>query len=148
MTAGLYGESFVSSVSRIESYYSCPFQHYASFGLGLRERSEYTLEAPAIGDLFHAALKWVSDETMRLGKSWSELTKEECWTIARDAVDDITPYFFNRILSSTNRYVYIKRKLTQIIQRTIYSLSTQAKSTVFKPLQLKRVLALVKNCHH
>ena len=74
ITEGLYGESFVSSVSRIESYYSCPFQHYASFGLGLRERTEFTLEAPAIGDLFHAALKWVSDETMRLGKSWAELT--------------------------------------------------------------------------
>ena len=137
MTAGLYGESFVSSVSRIESYYSCPFQHYASYGLGLRERSEYTLEAPAIGDLFHAALKWVSDETMRLGKSWAELTKEECWTLARDAVEDISPYFFNRILSSTSRYVYIKRKLTQIIQRTIYSLSTQAKSTVFKPVAIE-----------
>ena len=76
LTEGLYGESFVSSVSRIESYYSCPFQHYASFGLGLRERTEFTLEAPAIGDLFHAALKWVSDETMRLGKSWAELTRK------------------------------------------------------------------------
>ncbi len=137
MTAGLYGESFVSSVSRIESYYSCPFQHYASFGLGLRERSEYTLEAPAIGDLFHAALKWVSDETMRLGKSWAELSKDECWKIAKEAVDDITPYFFNRILSSTSRYLYIKRKLTQIIQRTIYSLSIQAKSTVFKPVAIE-----------
>lgn len=137
MTTGLYGKSFISSVSRIESYYSCPFQHYASFGLKLRERSEYTLEAPAIGDLFHAALKWVSDETMRLGKSWSELSRKECWEMARNAVEEITPYFFNHILSSTNRYVYIKRKLTQIIQRTIYSLSTQAKSTVFKPVAIE-----------
>jgi len=137
MTAGLYGESFVSSVSRVESYYSCPFQHYASFGLGLRERSEYTLEAPAIGDLFHAALKWVSDEVMRLGKSWAELTKEECWALARHAVDDITPYFFNRILLSTSRYLYIKRKLKQIIQRTIYSLNTQAKSSSFAPIAVE-----------
>ncbi|MFC5588678.1 helicase-exonuclease AddAB subunit AddB [Sporosarcina soli] len=137
LTAGLYGESFVSSVSRIESYYSCPFQHYASFGLGLRERTEFTLEAPAIGDLFHAALKWVSDETMRLGKAWAELSKEDCWKMARQAVEDISPYFFNRILLSTNRYVYIKRKLTHIIQRTIYSLSTQAKATVFKPVAIE-----------
>ncbi|WP_342508942.1 helicase-exonuclease AddAB subunit AddB [Sporosarcina sp. FSL K6-2383] len=137
LTTGLYGESFVSSVSRIESYYSCPFQHYASFGLGLRERTEFTLEAPAIGDLFHAALKWVSDETMRLGKSWAELTREECWQLARAAVDDISPYFFNRILLSTSRYVYIKRKLMHIIQRTIYSLSTQAKATVFKPVAIE-----------
>ncbi|MDS9470352.1 helicase-exonuclease AddAB subunit AddB [Sporosarcina pasteurii] len=137
MTAGLYGESFVTSVSRIESYYSCPFQHYASFGLKLEERSEYTLEAPAIGDLFHAALKWVSDEIMRLGKSWDSLTKEECWQVARQAVEEITPYFFNRILLSTSRYMYIKRKLVQIIQRTIYSLSTQSKSTVFKPVAIE-----------
>jgi len=137
MTAGLYGDSFVSSVSRVESYYSCPFQHYASYGLGLRERSEYKLEAPAIGDLFHAALKWVSDEVMRLGKSWAELSKEECWSLASKAVDEITPYFFNRILLSTSRYLYIKRKLKQIIQRTIYSLNTQAKATTFKPIAIE-----------
>lgn len=137
VTSGLYGETIVSSVSRVESYYSCPFQHYATYGLGLRERAQYTLEAPAIGDLFHAALKWVSDETMRLGLSWSELSKAECWKLASDAVEDITPYFFNRILSSTSRYVYIKRKLTQIIQQTIYSLRTQAKSTSFKPIAIE-----------
>ncbi len=53
--------------------------------LGLRERTEFTLEAPAIGDLFHAALKWVSDETMRLGKSWAELTREECWKLGESS---------------------------------------------------------------
>ncbi len=137
MTAGLYGESFTSSVSRVESYYSCPFQHYATYGLKLQERSEFTLEAPAIGDLFHAALKWVSDEVIRSGKSWTELSKEECWKHAREAVEDITPYFFNRILLSTNRYLYIKRKLMHILQRTIYSLSIQAKATVFKPIAIE-----------
>lgn len=137
MTEGLYGKSFFSSVSRVESYYSCPFQHYASFGLGLRERAEYTLEAPAIGDLFHAALKWVSDEMLRLGTSWAELTREQCWRLAHDAVEDITPYFFNRILLSSSRYLYIKRKLKQIIHRTIYSLRTQAEATVFKPVAIE-----------
>lgn len=33
--------------------------------------------------------------------------------------------------------MYIKRKLVQIIQRTIYSLSTQSKSTVFKPVAIE-----------
>lgn len=137
LTAGLYGESFVTSVSRIESYYSCPFQHFANFGLKLDERSEYTLEAPDIGDLFHAALKWVSDEVKRIGKSWDELTKEECWAIARQAVEELTPYFFNRILLSTSRYRYIQRKLVQIIQRTMHSMSTQARVSSFKPVAIE-----------
>lgn len=137
LTTDLYGESITSSVSRVESYYSCPFQHYASYGLALRERAQYTLEAPAIGDLFHAALKWISDETMRLGQSWDELTSAECWKLANAAVEHITPHFFNRILLSTSRYLYIKRKLTHIIHRTIYSIRTQAKSTSFKPVAIE-----------
>lgn len=137
ITAGLYGESFMTSVSRIESYYSCPFQHFANFGLKLSERSAYTLEAPDIGDLFHAALKWVSDEVKRLQKTWAELSKEECWAIARQAVEELTPHFFNRILLSTSRYQYIQRKLVQIIQRTMHSMSTQARVSTFKPVAVE-----------
>lgn len=137
LTEGLYGKTFVSSVSRVESYYSCPFQHFATYGLGLQERSEFTLEAPAIGDLFHAALKWVSDEIIRLGKSWAELTREDCFRLAREAVENLSPYFFHRILLSTSRYVYIQRKLTHIIQRTIYSLQSQAKVSSFKPIAIE-----------
>lgn len=137
VTAGLYGESFITSVSRIESYYSCPFQHFANFGLKLDERSEYTLEAPDMGDLFHAALKWVSDEVKRIGKTWAELSKEECWAIARQAVEELTPYFFNRILLSTSRYQYIQRKLVQIIQRTMHSMSSQARVSTFQPVAIE-----------
>lgn len=137
MTEGLYGKSFVSSVSRVESYYSCPFQHFASYGLGLQERMEYTLEAPSIGDLFHAGLKWISDEMNRTGKSWTELSKEQCWQLSRDAMEFITPMFFNRILLSTSRYHYIRRKLTHILTRTIFALGKQATKSVFRPVAIE-----------
>ncbi|WP_025786043.1 helicase-exonuclease AddAB subunit AddB [Sporosarcina sp. D27] len=137
LTSGLYGETMSSSVSRVESYYSCPFQHYATYGLGLRERSEFTLEAPAIGDLFHAALKWVSDDIMKTGATWTGLSKEDCFRLARQAVDGIAPYFFHRILLSTSRHVYIKRKLTRIIQRTLFALRSQATASSFEPIAVE-----------
>ena len=137
MTEGLYGKSFVSSVSRVESYYSCPFQHFASYGLGLQERMEFTLEAPSVGDLFHAALKWISDEMNRTGKSWTELSKEQCWQLSRDAMEYITPMFFNRILLSTSRYHYIRRKLTHILTRTIFALGKQATKSAFHPIAIE-----------
>ncbi|MFS0688463.1 helicase-exonuclease AddAB subunit AddB [Sporosarcina sp. 179-K 8C2 HS] len=137
ITEGLYGKTFVSSVSRIESYYSCPFQHFASYGLGLQERMEFTLEAPSIGDLFHAALKWVSDEMNRTGRSWTELSKEQCWQLARDAMEHIAPMFFNRILLSTSRYHYIRRKLTHIVTRTIFALGKQATKSLFRPIAIE-----------
>ena len=137
VTHELYGETMSSSVSRVESYYSCPFQHFATYGLNLRERTEFTLEAPAIGDLFHAALKWVSDDIMRTGASWASLTKEDCFRLAKDAVEGIAPYFFHRILLSTSRHVYIKRKLTRIIQRTISALRNQATASTFEPIAVE-----------
>lgn len=137
LTHELYGETMSSSVSRVESYYSCPFQHFATYGLNLRERSEYTLEAPAIGDLFHAALKWVSDEIMQTGVSWASLSKEDCFRLARESVEGIAPYFFHRILLSTSRHVYIKRKLIGIIQRTIGALRSQATASTFEPIAVE-----------
>lgn len=137
LTESLYGTSFVTSVSRVEAYYSCPFQHFATYGLQLEERSEFQLEAPAIGDLFHAALKWISDEVMRREKAWSDVTKEECWQLARQAVEAIAPYFFHRILLSNDRYRYIQRKLVHILQRTIFALTMQAHSSVFHPIAIE-----------
>ncbi|MFC7365066.1 MULTISPECIES: helicase-exonuclease AddAB subunit AddB [Bhargavaea] len=137
VTSALYGEEIGSSVSRVESYFSCPFQHYASFGLKLRERGEFTLDPPALGDLFHAALKWISDETGQRNLSWGALSQTECLTLARDAVESISPYFFNQILLSSNRYAYIKRKITRIIQRTLLGLSRQAKHSGFNPVAIE-----------
>ena len=38
-----------------------PFSHFAQHGLKLRERQIFRLEAPDIGELFHAALKYIAD---------------------------------------------------------------------------------------
>ncbi|MCG3089638.1 helicase-exonuclease AddAB subunit AddB [Sporosarcina cyprini] len=137
LTEGLYGRSFVSSVSRVESYYSCPFQHFASYGLELHDRMEFQLEAPSIGDLFHAALKWISDEVIRSGQSWTDLSREQCWQLARTAMEEITPRFFNQILLSTSRYHYIRRKLTHILQKTIFALTKQATTSLFRPVAIE-----------
>ena len=136
-TNALYGDSFTSSVSRVEKYFSCPFAHFATYGLRLEERGEYRLEAPAIGDLFHAALKWISDETQRLKLSWAQLSTKQAWALAKQAVDEITPYFVHQILLSTRRYQYIQRKLVQIVQRTMTTLRDHASVSTFAPIAIE-----------
>lgn len=136
-TNALYGDSFTSSVSRVEKYYSCPFAHFATYGLQLEERSEYRLEAPAIGDLFHAALKWIADETKRLGISWAQLSTTQAWQLARQAVEEISPYFVHQILLSSKRYYYIQRKLVQILQRTMTTLRDHASVSSFVPIAIE-----------
>src|SRR5690606_18998255 len=103
------------------------FAHYVTYGLRLEERSQYKLAAPAMGDLFHAAIKWISDEVNRLNVSWSSLTEKQCREMAKNALDQLSPYFVNHILISSHRYRYIQHKLEGIIRQTAFMLSRHAK---------------------
>lgn len=133
----LYGNNMIASVSRMEKFNSCAFSHFASHGLKLKERKIYRLEAPDIGEMFHGALKIISDTLLQRNISWADLTKNECQKLANMAVDQLAPKLQNQILLSTNRHFYIKRKLENVISRASVVLSEQAKHSGFVPFQLE-----------
>lgn len=133
----LYGETIQTSVSRMELFHSCPFSHYVQHGLKLRERQVFRLEAPDIGDLFHAALKYIADTVMKSNISWASLTKEQAVQLAKEAVETLAPRLQNEILLSSNRHAYIKQKLERIIGRASIILSEHAKVSGFSPVGLE-----------
>lgn len=134
---GLYGTDMIASVSRMETFHSCAFSHFARHGLKLRDRLVYRLEAPDIGDLFHGALKWIAEEVEKRGLNWPELSPEQCRVFAKTAVEELAPKLQNRILMSSNRHLYIQSKLEQIIARASAVLSDQAKVSGFSPLGIE-----------
>ncbi len=133
----LYGEDIVTSVSRMEMFNGCAFSHFAAHGLKLRERQIYRLDAPDIGEMFHGALKLISDYLLKHGISWKSLTKEQCVLLARKAVETLAPKLQNQILLSSNRHHYLKRKLEHVIGRATVVLSEQAKWSGFAPIGLE-----------
>jgi ATP-dependent helicase/nuclease subunit B len=133
----LYGDTIQASVSRMELYNGCAFSHFAQHGLKLRERQVFRLEAPDIGELFHAALKHISDFVNEQRLSWASLTKKQCEELAKEAVTALAPKLQNEILLSSERHHYIKRKLEQIITRASQVLSEHAKVSGFSPIGLE-----------
>jgi ATP-dependent helicase/nuclease subunit B len=133
----LYGDTIQGSVSRMEIFQGCPFSHFVSYGLGLKERNVFRLEAPDIGQLFHAALKQIADMLHARKLDWRDLTKEQCNQLAIEAVDYLAPRLQREILLSSNRFHYIKRKLQNIISRASSILSDHAKASGFAPLGLE-----------
>lgn len=132
MAVDLYGEQFQASVSRIENYYSCPYSHFISYGLRLKERQEFKLETFAMGDLFHDALRRILSEND--GLMSKDSTFQDCMNKATDTVNDIIKNFSYQILQSSARYDYIKKKLIKIVGRTLYALLQQHHITQFKPI--------------
>ncbi|KGX83903.1 helicase-exonuclease AddAB subunit AddB [Pontibacillus marinus] len=136
-TESLYPKQLKASVSRLETYHRCSYQHFAKYGLGLEERSVYKLDAPDIGQLFHEALKqiteWIQDE----GRDWNSITQQDTNQYAQKAVESLSPILQHQILYSSNRYQYIQKKLQDVVSRAAYMLSEQAKRSQFAPVGLE-----------
>ena len=131
VATALYGENFLASVSRIERFYSCPYSHFASYGLKLQERTEFKLETFAMGDLFHEAIRTILSEkepTIALN------TYVNCYKKANDTISKLVDYFSYSILKSSHRFEYIKTKLVKIVARTVYALMNQSELSKFKAI--------------
>ncbi|MDM5187447.1 helicase-exonuclease AddAB subunit AddB [Bacillus sp. DX4.1] len=133
----LYGDTIKGSVSRMELFNRCAYAHFAQHGLSLRERDIFKLDAPDIGELFHAALKKIADKLLRENRTWSDLSIKECEHLSVMVIEEIAPLLQRQILLSSNRHYYLKQKLQQIIFRTSLILREHAKSSGFVPVDLE-----------
>ncbi|WP_217585964.1 helicase-exonuclease AddAB subunit AddB [Lentibacillus saliphilus] len=136
-TESLYDDTVKASVSRLETHYRCSYQHFAQYSLGLKERQTYKLDAPDIGQLFHEALKKITEWVQGEGRHFKDLTREETGKYAERAVTELAPVLQHQILHSSNRYLYIQKKLRDVIARATHVLSEQARYSDFSPVGLE-----------
>lgn len=133
----LYGTALRTSVSRMERFVACPFSHFASHGLKLKERRVYRLEAPDIGQLFHAALSRFAIDLQSSNRTWAALSADECRAEADRIVDMLAPRLQGEILLSSKRYEHISLKLKRIVGRAASVLGEHARRGRFEPIGLE-----------
>ncbi len=129
----LFGSRLKISVTKIEKYKACPFAHFATYGLRLKERQKYSLDAAGMGDLFHAALKQIGLRLWDLGLDWADLDNAQCHEFAVQAIEELSPQLRSEILLSSERYKYLTQKLIRVLHTSVWALSEQAKRGSFRP---------------
>lgn len=141
----LYPKQIRTSVSRLESYYRCSYQHFVQYSLNLQERPMFQLKAPDIGQLFHEALKLITEWVQSEEKDFKVVNEARANQYAKRALHHLAPVLQHRILSSSNRYKYIQRKLEEIIGRATFVLSEQARRSGFSPIGIEVGFGLDKD---
>src|SRR5699024_1837785 len=111
--------------------------HFAKHNLALENRRTYKLEAPDIGQLFHEAIKIITEWIQVERNDFKGLTKEDAKQYANQYIEHLAPIMQHQILTSSNRYKYLQRKLSSIIARTTYILSEQARLSGFSPVGME-----------
>lgn len=128
----LYGNPIRGSISRLETFYACPFSHFASYGLGLKERKRFGLQLADIGTLYHDALHLIALQLKEEGTDWGKIELDKLVKLADQSVEEvILREERNQIFSSSNRYRYLKRRLMRVIRQTASILKKHGERSAF-----------------
>ncbi|RYD02269.1 hypothetical protein N752_26000 [Desulforamulus aquiferis] len=133
----LYNTRLKASVSRLEKFSRCPFSHFLSHGLKLKERGQFQLAAPDLGQFFHAALKLFADRTKEQSLDWADINNQQVTALTSEIVEHLAPQLQNEILLSTARYRYLIRKLKKIVERAAQTITLHARRGNFRPVAVE-----------
>lgn len=135
----LYGATGIlrASISRLEKFQACPFAHFLTYGLKLRERAEFQVGAPDLGQFFHAGLEQFYQLLQERQLNWGELSRAEMKDMVQQIVAQLVPRLQHELLLSTARYRYLVGKLQRILWRAVVVLGEHDRRGLFRPVGME-----------
>ncbi len=133
VASALYGKSLENSVSRLETYAKCAYQHFLKYGLSLKEREEFGFEAVDMGNIFHGVLDNFSRSLENSDYTWFDFPKEFGYQKVEEAVEQVTASYGAGILYSSARQEYNIDRMKRILKRTVDTLQMQLLKGEFYP---------------
>ena len=111
-----------TSISQLEKYFSCPFMHFADYGLGLRDRPVAKMQAIDVGDVLHKVAEVFVKRFIKIG----------------DVHEDDYKRIVDDVLLSNDIAVANNKMLTNILEKEAYRLMhaiyDQLEKSDFKPV--------------
>lgn len=137
IAAKLYGAAMRISISRIEKYAACAYAHFLQYGMGLKEREEFSFERNNMGDVFHLALKQFADRLEEENVSWDEYTQEQSDKWVDEILTGIAATYKETIMLSSNRQAAMTERMRRILKHTVNNISYQIAQGSFVPSQFE-----------
>ena len=130
----LYGRPFRTNVSRLEKFAACPFAHFIQYGMRARERKQYTVEFPDIGNIFHESILKYGNRLSEEKLDWSNLTQNQSETMVNEIMEELTADYGNGVFQSNNRYMNLKERLKRVARRATWTITEHMKKGNFNLL--------------
>lgn len=135
-TAGLlYGSRICGSVTRLEEFEKCPYHHFLDYGIGLRERETFDVEAVDVGRLYHEALDSVLRELRDSGRDLGSVESAELEQITVRKVRELTENYNGSVMRNSARSRYVADQVERIAKKTLEKLSEQYRLGAFRTAQ-------------
>lgn len=126
------------SVTRFERFRSCPFLHFAQYGLKLQERRERKFQSLDLGNLLHSLLREFGSRLKSQGRRWSELDEKDARGMLAEILDELAPRLQNELLLSTKQYRHQLNRIRLLAERSIRRLRAFDAASEFHPQVFER----------
>lgn len=122
-----------ATVTRFESFNECPFKFFAGEGLNLKERVEYKVQVPDIGNILHAVMSRFGRDLKRENRAWASVGDVELSGRVEKIINELTPHVHNKILLSTKTLEHRRERIKKVAVESLTRLIELDKVSEFHP---------------
>ena len=121
----LYAGGRRMSISRLESYYACPFRHFLHYGVKVREIVPYQAERVDMGNFLHKVLEVFFRLSRQQKKSVLALTEKEYEKNLKAAAAEALREDKRKLFDGNARNGFLAERLTEIAGRAVQTMQLQ-----------------------
>ncbi len=128
----LYGESLYGSITRLERFAKCPYAYFLLYGLSLKEREEYQVSAPDLGNVVHKTLEKMNDMLTERKMRWRELDEKNIPEFVDESLEKIVEEYRDVLYRKSKRMEFMITRMKRMLYKTVWGISQQMKKGAFE----------------
>lgn len=129
----LYGSVLENSVTRLERFAACAYEHFLTYGLQLRPREEHTFEAVDFGNLVHTALEYYARGLAESEYDWFSVPEDTRRQLGSAAMQTAMEQSRNDALLTSAKNRYLVTRMEELLHQTVDTLTRQVRKGRFMP---------------
>ena len=130
----MYGNNLKTTISRLENYRKCPFSFHMTYGLKLKENSDFQMTNIDTGSFMHEVIdlffQYLEDKNLDLKVLSEEQTKE----IVSQIVDEILQTSRYYLFTSSAKFRMMTKRLKKVVLESMNYIIYSLKYSDFKPI--------------
>lgn len=143
LARNLYDMPLKASVTRLEKFARCPFDHFIDYGIRPKERKIHKIGPPELGTIFHSSIESFGEYANDKQNLASLLDRETCNEVIDKAVDTSISEHVQILMDSSKRNAYMINKIKKIARRAAWTMISQMNKGNFETMDLELELPAI-----
>ncbi len=135
----LFGEDLRLSISQIEKYYSNPYEYFLQYGLRLKKRNQFTVDAALSGTYYHSIFEQVINRLIGKRTDFHDLSDQELKKLSQESAQNLIELPDFQILQSDDHFRAVARSLTDDVLLTLKLMHRANRLNNSRPIKTEAV---------